>query len=159
MDRLRRQGAGAHGRARCSSSRSRTPARHKVTKTDVDACAARDRGRARTALGRRGIAHAFQEGHPVIVGDERRIRYVAPADIQDDTDLRVVFFKRSLTTGWDCPRAEVMMSFRKAVGPDAHRPARRAHGPHAAGTVASAAASSSTPSRLYLPYYDEEALD
>jgi hypothetical protein len=24
------------------------------------------------------------------------------------------FFKQSLTTGWDCPRAEVMMSFRKA---------------------------------------------
>jgi hypothetical protein len=26
-----------------------------------------------------------------------------------------VFFTTALTTGWDCPRAEVMMSFRRAV--------------------------------------------
>jgi len=26
----------------------------------------------------------------------------------------VVFFKMNLSTGWDCPRAETMMSFRNA---------------------------------------------
>ena len=25
-----------------------------------------------------------------------------------------MFFKMALSTGWDCPRAEVMMSFRRA---------------------------------------------
>src|SRR5689334_23855465 len=35
--------------------------------------------------------------------------------IHDDPDVRVVFFKTSLNTGWDCPRAEVMMSFRAAT--------------------------------------------
>ena len=34
---------------------------------------------------------------------------------QQDMRLRVVLFKLSLNTGWDCPRAEVMMSFRAAA--------------------------------------------
>jgi type III restriction enzyme len=57
------------------------------------------------------LGHAFQEKTSVALAGHT-IRYVAPSDIQDDDDLRVVFFKTSLTTGWDCPRAEVMMSFR-----------------------------------------------
>ncbi|MEX2645674.1 MAG: DEAD/DEAH box helicase family protein [Gaiellaceae bacterium] len=60
------------------------------------------------------VAHCFQETHSLEV-EERTIRRIAPVDIQDDSDLRVVFFKRNLNTGWDCPRAEVMMSFRRAV--------------------------------------------
>ena len=35
-------------------------------------------------------------------------------DITEDKRIRVVFFKENLSTGWDCPRAETMMSFRKA---------------------------------------------
>ena len=31
-------------------------------------------------------------------------------------------------SGWDCPRAEVMMSFPARSGPDCHRPACRTHG-------------------------------
>jgi type III restriction enzyme len=61
------------------------------------------------------MGHAFQEGTTVPVGDGRMLRHVAPSDIQEDPSLRVVFFKTALTTGWDCPRAEVMMSFRRAV--------------------------------------------
>lgn len=60
--------------------------------------------------------HAFGEGTTVEAGG-RKIRYVEPQDIADDTDARVVFFKSSLGTGWDCPRAEVMVSFRRAVDP------------------------------------------
>ncbi len=56
----------------------------------------------------------FRGEEGVIKVTERGIRYVKPSDIQDDPDLRVVFFKMSLTTGWDCPRAEVMMSYRSA---------------------------------------------
>lgn len=66
-------------------------------------------------LDEKAIAHSFQEGITLPVGDGRMLRYVAPSDIQDDPNLRLVFFKSALTTGWDCPRAEVMMSFRKAV--------------------------------------------
>src|SRR5580692_206106 len=42
------------------------------------------------------------------------IRYVEPHRIEHDDAVRVVLFKLALTTGWDCPRAEVMMSFRRA---------------------------------------------
>lgn len=44
----------------------------------------------------------------------RRVRKVEASRIQDDRQIGVVLFKTSLSTGWDCPRAEVMMSFRHA---------------------------------------------
>ncbi len=46
--------------------------------------------------------------------DGRRVRKVEASRIQDDRQIGVVLFKTSLSTGWDCPRAEVMMSFRHA---------------------------------------------
>lgn len=42
------------------------------------------------------------------------VPYVEPADVADDKRIKVVLFKENLSTGWDCPRAETMMSFRKA---------------------------------------------
>jgi type III restriction enzyme len=44
----------------------------------------------------------------------RRVRKVEASRIDADKNIGVVFFKTSLSTGWDCPRAEVMMSFRRA---------------------------------------------
>jgi hypothetical protein len=61
----------------------------------------------------KAIGHAFQE-HSTLKLGVRSIRYIAPQDIQDDPFLRAVLFKEALTTGWDCPRAEVMFSFRTA---------------------------------------------
>ena len=59
------------------------------------------------------VAHAFDTHTPVSVGS-RSLRYVAPSEIEADKSLQVVFFKRSLSVGWDCPRAESLMSFRPA---------------------------------------------
>lgn len=42
------------------------------------------------------------------------VRYEEPSRIADDRNIRVVFFKENLSTGWDCPRAETMMSFKHA---------------------------------------------
>lgn len=42
------------------------------------------------------------------------VPHVDPSDIADDRRIRIVFFKENLSTGWDCPRAETMMSFRAA---------------------------------------------
>jgi type III restriction enzyme len=102
------------------------------------------------------FAHALQEGARLEVGD-RELRYLAPADIQVDPDVRVVFFKAALNTGWDCPRAEVMMSFRPAkddtliaqlVGRMVRTPlARRVDSDEHLNTVA-----------LYLPHYAEAGL-
>jgi type III restriction enzyme len=38
--------------------------------------------------------------------------YREPNSISDDAETRIVLFKTALNTGWDCPRAEVLMSFR-----------------------------------------------
>lgn len=102
------------------------------------------------------FAHAFQEGVSLTVGG-RELRYLAPADIDQDPDVQVVFFKTSLNTGWDCPRAEVMMSFRTAVDATAiaqlvgrvvRTPlARRIESDDHLNSVA-----------LYLPHYDERGL-
>lgn len=43
-----------------------------------------------------------------------QVRYVAPERVQDTTDVRVLLAKDAISTGWDCPRAEVLMSFRPA---------------------------------------------
>ena len=61
----------------------------------------------------RALGHAL-ESHTALTVGSHAVRYIAPEDIQDDPDLRVVLFKEALTTGWDCPRAETMLSFRRA---------------------------------------------
>lgn len=61
------------------------------------------------------VVHAFGEGTPTIQIGGLDVPYCEPSRITDDKRIKVVFFKETLTTGWDCPRAEVMMSFRRAV--------------------------------------------
>lgn len=61
------------------------------------------------------VVHAFGEGTPTIQIGGLDVPYCEPSRIADDKRIKVVFFKETLTTGWDCPRAEVMMSFRCAV--------------------------------------------
>lgn len=101
-------------------------------------------------------AHAFQED-AVIEAGGRKIRKIEASKIDGDRAVQVVLFKMSLSTGWDCPRAEVMMSFRKAVdhtliaqlvGRMVRTPlARKVEGNELLNTVA-----------LVLPHYDEEGL-
>lgn len=43
------------------------------------------------------------------------LSYREPSTISEDREIRVVLFKTALNTGWDCPRAEVLMSFRTLV--------------------------------------------
>ncbi len=63
------------------------------------------------ALSDYAVAHAFGDPHgPLTVGD-KSIRYLPPEAISGDDRARVVLFKSALTTGWDCPRAEVLVSF------------------------------------------------
>ena len=61
----------------------------------------------------------FEEGEVVhCFGEETTLElnglsipHVMASDISDDHRIKVVFFKEALTTGWDCPRAETMMSY------------------------------------------------
>lgn len=64
------------------------------------------------------ICHTFAD-HKVLIAGSHSIAYSNPEDIQDDLDIRVVFCKQAITTGWDCPRAEVLLSYRKVEDQDA----------------------------------------
>ncbi len=59
-------------------------------------------------------AHAFQDDSNIEAAGHS-IRKIDASKIENDGAVRIVLFKMSLSTGWDCPRAEVLMSFRKAL--------------------------------------------
>lgn len=52
--------------------------------------------------------------HESITVRDLEIHKIDASRIQEDEKVLVVFFKMNLSTGWDCPRAETMMSFRHA---------------------------------------------
>ena len=59
------------------------------------------------------IANVFGEHKTLVIGREE-IPYIAPEQVQDTKRIRVLLAKSAISTGWDCPRAEVLMSFRPA---------------------------------------------
>jgi len=113
-----------------------------------------------SAIGRRlnegEVAHAMHDTGDMDVGG-RKLRKVDASRIDADKNIGVVFFKTSLSTGWDCPRAEVMMSFRRAedhtyiaqlLGRMVRTPlARRIERDAALNDV-----------HLFLPYFDTQAV-
>lgn len=59
------------------------------------------------------VAHVFGEHTAQKFGDHT-VPYIEPQRVQGDTWVRVLIAKDAISTGWDCPRAEVMVSFRPA---------------------------------------------
>lgn len=59
------------------------------------------------------VAHTFGDTG-TITACGMPVHHINPSDIDNARDIRVVFFKENLSTGWDCPKAETMMSFRAA---------------------------------------------
>lgn len=59
------------------------------------------------------IAHVFGE-HTAQTFGAHSVPYVSPERVQDASYIRVLLAKDAISTGWDCPRAEVMVSFRPA---------------------------------------------
>lgn len=107
-------------------------------------------------LAGKAVAHCFEDGRTLDIAGTA-LRYVAPQDIQDDAQIRVVLFKEALTTGWDCPRAETMLSFRKAEDHTyiAQLIGRMVRTPLARRVEADALLNSVS---MYLPYYDKDAV-
>lgn len=60
------------------------------------------------------VAHVFGE-HTTQQFGNRNVPYISPELVQESTWVRVLIAKDAISTGWDCPRAEVMVSFRAAV--------------------------------------------
>lgn len=59
-------------------------------------------------------AHVFGE-HTAHTFGRYTVPHISPERVQDATWVRVLIAKDAISTGWDCPRAEVMVSFRRAV--------------------------------------------
>jgi len=64
-------------------------------------------------LGPNAIAHVLGE-HERLHLAGRTVDWVQPESIEGDLDIRVVLAKEAISTGWDCPRAEVLYSERPA---------------------------------------------
>jgi len=85
-----------------------------ATATDMEACLSAIEERTGYQLRENEVVHTFGQAGTITVHG-LAIRHVDASAISDDKKIRVVFFKENLSTGWDCPRAETMMSFRRAV--------------------------------------------
>ncbi len=60
------------------------------------------------------VANVFGEHQDLTVANTH-VPYISPERVQDATHVRVLLAKSAISTGWDCPRAEVLVSFRPAV--------------------------------------------
>lgn len=128
-----------------------------LTKTNLDSCLTT----IESVIGRRlregEVVHTFSEiGELDIAG--HRVRRIEASRIEEEENVGIVFFKMSLSTGWDCPRAEVMMSFRRAQDHTyiAQLLGRMVRTPLAWRIEADA---SLNDVHLYLPHYDQEAVN
>lgn len=85
----------------------------KLSDTNLNDVIAAVEERIGTQLKEYEIVHTFGSTGTITVNN-LPIHHVEPSEITDDKRIRVVLFKENLSTGWDCPRAETMMSFRHA---------------------------------------------
>ncbi len=60
------------------------------------------------------IANVLGEHRTETFGS-REARYIEPERVQESDGVRVLIAKDAISTGWDCPRAEVMVSLRAAT--------------------------------------------
>ncbi len=86
----------------------------KLSDTNLDDCLSKIEERVGVTFEPGQVVHTFGQTQSSITVNGLEVRYVEPSCIADDKNIRVVFFKENLSTGWDCPRAETMMSFRHA---------------------------------------------
>jgi hypothetical protein len=102
------------------------------------------------------IAHVLGEHQTLTLGS-RTVEWIYPESIQTESDIRVVLAKEAISTGWDCPRAEVLYSERPAT--DATHIAqiigRMVRQPLAHRIATDDALNSVT---CYLPLFDRKAL-
>lgn len=85
----------------------------RVSATDLDECLREVERRTCETFEKGEVVHAFGEQSTLFVNG-LEVPYCEPSAINDDRNIKIVFFKEALSTGWDCPRAEAMMSYRVA---------------------------------------------
>ncbi len=88
---------------------------NQLSSTDLHECLRTVEERIGERFSEGQVVHAFGEGTSTVTINGLPVHYVEPSRIADDMRIKLVFFKEALSTGWDCPRAETMMSFRRAT--------------------------------------------
>lgn len=86
-----------------------------ISATDLDDCLLKISQRTGFQFTTGEVVHTFGQTTATIQIAGLDIPYVEPSRISEDRNIKVVLFKENLSTGWDCPRAETMMSFRHAT--------------------------------------------
>ena len=84
-----------------------------ISATNLEDVVSKIEERLGSSLKENEIVHTFGS-HGTLVINGLKVHHVAPDEITEDNRIRVVLFKENLSTGWDCLRAETMMSFRRA---------------------------------------------
>ncbi|MBR1806844.1 MAG: DEAD/DEAH box helicase family protein [Selenomonadaceae bacterium] len=87
---------------------------NKISDTNLDECLKVISDAADTKFQVGEVVHTFGD-ETTLTLNGLNVVYREPSKISADDRIKVVLFKESLSTGWDCPRAETMMSFRRAV--------------------------------------------
>jgi len=128
-----------------------------ATKTDLAACIESWEAITGEKLQPGAAVHTFNNYGPLQVG-----HYIIPcieaSRIEENEAVQLVFFKMNLSTGWDCPRAETMMSFRNAQDYTyiAQLLGRMIRTPLARHVDSDSELNSV---RLFLPFFDESTLE
>ena len=86
----------------------------RISDTALDDCLRKIEERTGFHFSEGEVVHTFGQTSASIAVNGLNVRYEEPSRIAEDRNIKVVFFKENLSTGWDCPRAETMMSFRHA---------------------------------------------
>ncbi len=86
---------------------------NKVSDTDLDDVIGKIEERVGTPFLQGEVVHTFGSTGTIEING-LSVPHIEPSEITENRKIKVVLFKENLSTGWDCPRAETMMSFRKA---------------------------------------------
>ena len=129
----------------------------RVSDTDLDDCLCKIEERTGFHFSEGEVVHTFGQTSTSITVNGLNVRYEEPSRIADDRNIKVVFFKENLSTGWDCPRAETMMSFRHAKDATyiAQLLGRMVRTPMQARILVDEVLNDV---HLYLPYFDAETV-
>ena len=84
-----------------------------ISNTNLDDVIAKIEEHIGVAFKENEVVHTFGSTATLLVNG-LNVPHIEPSEITDDRRIKVVLFKENLSTGWDCPRAETMMSFRHA---------------------------------------------
>lgn len=85
----------------------------KISETDLNDVIAKIEERLGEPFKEGEVVHTFGSTGTITISG-LNVPHIEPSDIADNRKVRIVLFKENLSTGWDCPRAETMMSFRVA---------------------------------------------